>query len=201
VEYELNPGEGAFYGPKLEFVLRDAIGRDWQCGTLQVDYVLPDRLDAEYVGEDSARHRPVMLHRAILGSFERFIGILIENYAGRFPLWLAPVQVVVASIVTDAAEYAETVAAALRARGLEARADTRNEKINAKVREHSLAHVPVLAVVGRREAEQGTVALRRLGSDGQEVLALEQAVMALAEEALAPDLRSASGRSKEGLLF
>jgi threonyl-tRNA synthetase len=192
VDYELNPGEGAFYGPKLEFVLRDAIGRDWQCGTLQVDYVLPDRLDAEYVGEDSARHRPVMLHRAILGSFERFIGILIEQYAGRFPLWLAPVQVVVASIVTDAAEYAETAAAALRAAGLEARADVRNEKINAKVREHSLAHVPVLAVVGRREAEQGTVALRRLGSDGQEVLALDEAVTLLAREAMAPDLRRLS---------
>jgi threonyl-tRNA synthetase len=192
VDYELNPGEGAFYGPKLEFVLRDAIGRDWQCGTLQVDFVLPDRLDAEYVGEDSARHRPVMLHRAILGSFERFIGILIEQYAGRFPLWLAPVQVVVASIVTDAAEYAETVASALRDAGLEARADIRNEKINAKVREHSLAHVPVLAVVGRREAEQGTIALRRLGSDGQEVLALEQAVTMLAEEAMAPDLRRLS---------
>jgi threonyl-tRNA synthetase len=202
VEYELNPGEGAFYGPKLEFVLRDAIGRDWQCGTLQVDYVLPDRLDAEYVGEDSARHRPVMLHRAILGSFERFIGILIENYAGRFPLWLAPVQVVVASIVTDAAEYAETVAAALRARGLEARADTRNEKINAKVREHSLAHVPVLAVVGRREAEQGTVALRRLGSDGQEVLALGAAVEMLASEAEPPDIRRTTlEERKEGLLF
>ena len=174
VEYELNPGEGAFYGPKLEFVLRDAIGRDWQCGTLQVDYVLPDRLDAEYVGEDSARHRPVMLHRAILGSFERFLGILIEQYAGRFPLWLAPVQVVVASIVSDAGEYAEEVAAAMRAHGLSATADTRNEKINAKVREHSLAHVPVLAVVGRREAEQRSVALRRLGSDGQEVLALDE---------------------------
>ena len=129
VEYELNPGEGAFYGPKLEFVLRDAIGRDWQCGTLQVDYILPERLDAEYVGEDSARHRPVMLHRAILGSFERFLGILIENYAGRFPLWLAPVQVVVASIVTDAADYAEEAAAAFRAAGLEVRADLRNEKI------------------------------------------------------------------------
>jgi threonyl-tRNA synthetase len=189
VEYELNPGEGAFYGPKLEFVLRDAIGRDWQCGTLQVDYVLPDRLDAEYVGEDSARHRPVMLHRAILGSFERFLGILIEQYAGRFPLWLAPVQVVVASIVSDAGAYAEEVAAALRAAGLEARADVRNEKINAKVREHSLAHVPVLAVVGRREAEQRSVALRRLGSDGQEVLGLDEAVAILATEAMAPDLR------------
>ena len=189
VEYELNPGEGAFYGPKLEFVLRDAIGRDWQCGTLQVDYVLPERLDASYVAEDSARHRPVMLHRAILGSFERFLGILIEQYAGRFPLWLAPVQVVVASIVSDAGAYAEEVAAALRACGLEARADTRNEKINAKVREHSLAHVPVLAVVGRREAEQRTVALRRLGSDGQEVVGLEAAVAMLAGEAEAPDVR------------
>ncbi len=189
VEYELNPGEGAFYGPKLEFVLRDAIGRDWQCGTLQVDYVLPERLDAEYVGEDSARHRPVMLHRAILGSFERFLGILIEQYAGRFPLWLAPVQVVVASIVSDAAPYADEVVAALRAAGMEARADTRNEKINAKVREHSLAHVPVLAVVGRREAEQRTVALRRLGSDGQQVIGLEEAVALLAREAEAPDVK------------
>ncbi len=189
VDYEYNPGEGAFYGPKLEFVLCDAIGRDWQCGTIQVDYVLPQRLDAEYVGEDSARHRPVMLHRAILGSFERFIGILIEQYAGRFPLWLAPVQVVVASIVSDAAPYAEAAAAALRAAGLEARADTRNEKINAKVREHSLAHVPVLAVVGRREAEGRTVALRRLGSEAQTVLGLAEAVAGLAAEAMPPDLR------------
>ena len=187
-EYELNPGEGAFYGPKLEFVLRDAIGRDWQCGTLQVDFVLPERLDAEYVGEDSARHRPVMLHRAVLGSFERFLGILIEQYAGRFPLWLAPVQVVVASIVSDAEGYAEEVAAALRARGLEVRVDARNEKINAKVREHSLARVPVLAVVGRREAEQRTVALRRLGGDAQEIMPLDQAVDRLAREATPPDL-------------
>ena len=198
VDYELNPGEGAFYGPKLEFVLRDAIGRDWQCGTLQVDFVLPDRLDAEYVGEDSARHRPVMLHRAILGSFERFLGILIEQYAGRFPLWLAPVQVGVASIVSDAADYAEEVAASLRAAGLEARADTRNEKINAKVREHSLAHVPVLAVVGRREAEQRSVALRRLGSDAQEVLGLEAAVARLQGEAEAPDV---ARQRKEAVLF
>jgi threonyl-tRNA synthetase len=189
VEYELNPGEGAFYGPKLEFVLRDAIGRDWQCGTLQVDYILPERLDAEYVGEDSVRHRPVMLHRAILGSFERFLGILIENYAGRFPLWLAPVQVVVASIVTDAADYAEEAAAAFRAAGLEVRADLRNEKINAKVREHSLAHVPVLAVVGRREAETRMVALRRLGSQEQEVMSLADAVSQLAAEAMPPDVR------------
>ncbi len=197
VTYELNPGEGAFYGPKLEFVLRDAIGRDWQCGTLQVDFVLPERLDAEYVGEDSARHRPVMLHRAILGSFERFLGILIEQYAGRFPLWLAPVQVVSASIVSDAAAYAENVASALTRAGLSAQADTRNEKINAKVREHSLAHVPVLAVVGRREAEQGSVALRRLGSDAQEVLPLAEAVARLAAEAAPPDVERADrGRAR-----
>ena len=189
VEYELNPGEGAFYGPKLEFVLRDAIGRDWQCGTLQVDFVLPERLDATYIGEDSSRQRPVMLHRAILGSFERFLGILIEQYAGRFPLWLAPAQAVVATIVSDAAPYAEEVAQALRARGLQARADVRNEKINAKVREHSLAHVPLLLVVGRREAEQRTVALRRLGSDAQEVLPLDDAVARLAAEAMPPDLK------------
>jgi threonyl-tRNA synthetase len=189
VTYELNPGEGAFYGPKLEFVLRDAIGREWQCGTLQVDYVLPERLDAEYVGEDSARHRPVMLHRAIIGSFERFLGILIEHHAGRFPLWLAPVQVVVATIVSDVDGYAEQVAAALRRAGLEVRTDTRNEKINAKVRDHSLAHVPVLAVVGRKEAEAGTVALRRLGSQAQEVLSLEEAIAGLAAEATPPDLR------------
>ncbi len=188
VEYELSPGEGAFYGPKLEFVLRDAIGRDWQCGTLQVDFVLPERLDADYIADDSSRQRPVMLHRAILGSFERFLGILIEQYAGRFPLWLAPVQAVVASIVTDAAPYAEEVAAALRARGLEVRTDTRNEKINAKVREHSLAHVPVLVVVGRREAEGRTVALRRLGGEAQEVMALDEAASRLAAEATPPDL-------------
>src|SRR5487761_809607 len=166
IEYALNPGEGAFYGPKLEFVLRDAIGRDWQCGTLQVDPNLPERLDAEYVGEDGARHRPVMLHRAILGSFERFLGILIEQYAGRFPLWLAPVQVVVATIVSDADDFAREVAVALSRAGLVVNTDLTNQKINAKVREHSLALVPVLAVVGRKEAETRTVALRRLGSQG-----------------------------------
>ena len=188
VEYELNPGEGAFYGPKLEFVLRDAIGRDWQCGTLQVDPNLPERLDAEYVGEDGARHRPIMLHRAILGSFERFLGILIEQYAGRFPLWLAPVQTVVATIVSDADDYAREVAAVLARAGLTVETDLTNQKINAKVREHSLAHVPVLAVVGRKEAETRTVALRRLGSQAQEVVGLEQAVAALASEATPPDL-------------
>jgi threonyl-tRNA synthetase len=188
VDYELNPGEGAFYGPKLEFVLRDAIGRDWQCGTLQVDFVLPERLDAEYVGEDGARHRPVMLHRAILGSFERFLGILIEQYAGRFPLWLAPVPVVVATIVSDADAYALEVAAALRARGLAVETDLSNQKINAKIREHSLAHVPVMLVVGRREAEARTVALRRLGGEAQTVLPLDEAVENLASEVLPPDL-------------
>ncbi|HEY6433160.1 MAG TPA: threonine--tRNA ligase, partial [Acetobacteraceae bacterium] len=192
VDYELNPGDGAFYGPKLDFHLRDAIGRDWQCGTLQVDFVLPERLDAEYVGEDGARHRPVMLHRAILGSFERFLGVLIEHYAGRFPLWLAPVQVVVATIVSDADDYARQAADAFRRAGLEVALDLSNQKINAKVREHSLAHVPVLAVVGRREAENRTVALRRLGTDGQPVLSLDQAVADLAIEAMPPDLRNAS---------
>ena len=188
VAYEYNPGEGAFYGPKLEFVLRDAIGRDWQCGTLQVDFVLPERLGAEYVAEDGARHRPAMLHRAILGSFERFLGILIEQYAGRFPLWLAPVQVVVATIVSDADDFAREAAEALRAAGLAVELDLSNQKINAKVRAHSLAHVPVLAVVGRREAEARSVALRRLGTDAQLVLPLEQAVARLAAEAAPPDL-------------
>ena len=193
VEYTLNPGEGAFYGPKLEFVLRDAIGRDWQCGTLQVDFNTTERLDASYVGEDGARHTPIMLHRAILGSFERFLGILIEQYAGRFPLWLAPVQAVVATIVSDADDYAGDVVAAFAKAGLTVNADLSNQKINAKVREHSLAHVPVLAVVGRKEAETRTVALRRLGSPAQEVLKLEEAVARLAREATPPDLRESSG--------
>ena len=195
VAYALNPGEGAFYGPKLEFVLRDAIGRDWQCGTIQVDFVLPERLDAEYVAEDGARLRPVMLHRAILGSFERFLGILIEQHAGRFPFWMAPVQAVVAPIVSDANDYAQTVAARLAAAGIAVKSDLRNEKINAKVREHSLQHVPVLVVVGRREAEQNTVSLRRLGSDRQETMGLDAAIATLAAEALPPDLRRARATS------
>ena len=186
LEYSLNPGEGAFYGPKLEFVLRDAIGRDWQCGTHQVDFVLPERLDASYVGEDGAKHRPVMLHRAILGSFERFLAIMIEQFAGRFPLWLAPVQVVVATITSEADAYAEAAAAELSAAGLRVVTDLRNEKINYKVREHSLAKVPVIAVVGGREAEGRKVALRRLGGKAQEILALDEAVSRLAEEAGPP---------------
>jgi threonyl-tRNA synthetase len=188
VEFELNPGEGAVYGPKLEFVLRDAIGRDWQCGTLQVDFVLPQRLDAEYTAEDGARRRPVMLHRAILGSFERFIGILIEQYAGRFPLWLAPRQIAVASIVDDASPYAAEVAELMRKAGLRAEADTRNEKINRKVVDHIDARIPVLAVAGRREAEERTIVLRRLPGREQETLPLEEAIARLAAEATPPDL-------------
>jgi threonyl-tRNA synthetase len=189
VEYALNPGEGAFYGPKLEFVLRDSIGRDWQCGTLQVDFNTADRLGASYIAEDGARHVPVMLHRAVLGSMERFIGVLIEHYAGKFPLWLAPVQAVVATIVSDADSYAQEAADALRAVGLRVETDLRNEKINYKVREHSLAKVPYLLVAGRREAENRTLTLRRLGSDAQENLALTAAIHMLEQEAVPPDLR------------
>jgi len=188
--YTLNPGEGAFYGPKLEFVLRDALGRDWQCGTLQVDFVLPERLDAHYIGEDGQRHRPVMLHRAILGSMERFIAILIEEYSGRFPLWLAPVQAVVATITDEANSYAEEVRAACEAAGLRARVDLSNEKINYKVREHSLAKIPALLVVGKREAENRTVAIRRLGAKDQEILELGQAVARLSAEARPPSAQA-----------
>jgi threonyl-tRNA synthetase len=190
--YDMAPGEGAFYGPKLEFHLKDTIGRSWQCGTLQVDFVLPERLDAEYVGEDGAKHRPVMLHRAIFGSMERFIGILIENHAGRFPLWLAPLQVVVCTITSDADAYAEAAAERFRAAGLRVELDLRNEKINYKVREHSLAKVPVLAVVGKREAERREVALRRLGGKEQEILALEEAVNRLKAEAEPPAGKTAA---------
>jgi threonyl-tRNA synthetase len=184
--YTMNPGEGAFYGPKLEFVLRDAIGRDWQCGTLQVDFVLPERLDASYIGEDGQRHRPVMLHRAIFGSMERFIAILIEQYAGKFPLWLAPVQAVIATITSEADGYAAEVGRLCAAAGLRVEVDTANEKINYKVREHSLAKVPVMLVVGKREAEQRTIALRRLGGKEQEILALDDAIARLAAEAALP---------------
>ena len=186
VNLVMNPGEAAFYGPKLEFVLRDAIGRDWQCGTLQVDFVLPERLDAHYIAEDGEKHRPVMLHRAILGSFERFIGILIENYAGRFPLWLAPVQVVVATITGEVDSYAELVFEELRQAGIKTELDIRNEKINYKIREHSHSKVPIILVVGKRESEERTVAMRRLGGKDQETLALKQAVATLTNEAISP---------------
>jgi threonyl-tRNA synthetase len=186
--YEDNPGEGAFYGPKLEFVLTDAIGRDWQCGTFQVDFIIPERLGATYVGADGAKHTPVMLHRACLGSFERFIGILIEEHAGKLPFWLAPRQVVVASITSEADDYVREVVADLTARGVRAEADTRNEKINYKVREHSLGKVPVILAVGAREVEERTVTVRRLGEKQTEVATLEQVAAALAKEATPPDL-------------
>jgi threonyl-tRNA synthetase len=188
IEVEKLPGEGAFYGPKLEFHLRDAIGRTWQCGTLQLDYVVPGRLGATYIGEDGAKHTPVMLHRAILGSMERFLGVLIEHHAGAFPLWLAPVQAVVATITQDADAYAVETVARLRKAGLRVETDLRNEKVGYKVREHSLAKVPVIAVVGRREAEEGKVALRRLGSNGQEVVSVDEAIALLTAEAKAPDM-------------
>lgn len=184
--FEELPGEGAFYGPKVEFHLTDAIGRTWQCGTLQLDFNLPERLDASYIGEDSQRHRPVMLHRAILGSLERFIGILIEHHAGRFPLWLAPVQAVVATITSDADDYAKEVIAQLKKSGIRAELDTRNEKINYKIREHSLQKTPQIWVVGKREAEEQKVAIRKLGSDAQEVLALDEAIRKIADDAQPP---------------
>ena len=187
-DFEVDPGEGAFYGPKLDFKLTDAIGREWQCGTFQADFMLPERLDASYIGEDGAKHRPVMLHRAILGSFERFIGILIENYAGKLPFWLAPRQVVVASIVSDADPYVEEVVAALRAAGLRAEADTRNEKINYKVREHSVGKVPVILAIGQREVEERSVNMRRLGDKQTSSLPLDEIVPLLRKEALPPDL-------------
>ncbi|MCF8496257.1 MAG: threonine--tRNA ligase [Alphaproteobacteria bacterium] len=184
--YEDLPGEGAFYGPKLEFHLKDAIGRSWQCGTLQLDFVMPERLDAHYIGEDGQKHRPVMLHRAVLGTLERFIGIMLENYAGKLPLWLAPVQCVVATITGKADSYAEEVVRDLKSHGIRAEADLRNEKINYKVREHSLQKVPVLFVVGAREAEERTVAIRRLGSQDQNVESIAQAIEALAHQCKAP---------------
>jgi threonyl-tRNA synthetase len=191
LDYEVLPGEGAFYGPKLEFHLTDAIGRTWQCGTHQLDPNMPERLGAVYVGEDGEKHHPLMLHRAILGTFERFIGILIEHHAGKFPLWLAPVQAVLATIVSDADSYAREVAARLATAGIRVETDLRNEKINYKVREHSLAKVPLLLVVGKREAEEGTVALRRLGSEEhQKMMSLEEVTRMISDEAVPPDLRS-----------
>ncbi|MGB7204060.1 MAG: threonine--tRNA ligase, partial [Anderseniella sp.] len=191
IKTAINPGEGAFYGPKFEYVLRDAIGRDWQCGTTQVDFALPERFGAFYIDRDSDKKKPVMVHRAICGSMERFLGILIENYAGHMPLWFAPVQVVVATITQDADEYGLKVADKLKAAGLQVITDFRNEKINYKVREHSLGKVPVILVIGNREAEEGTVNVRRLGSRDQTSMTLDEVTTALVDEATPPDIRRA----------
>src|ERR1700690_2560897 len=191
VTTELNPGEGAFYGPKFEYVLRDAIGRDWQCGTTQVDFNLPERFGAFYIDADGSKKTPVMVHRAICGSIDRFIGILIEHYAGNFPLWLAPVQAVVTTITSEGDEYAKVVAAAARRAGLRVEIDLRNGKINYKVREHSLAKIPALLVVGKKEAESHSVSIRRLGSEGQTVMPTAEAIAALVEEATPPDVKRA----------
>jgi threonyl-tRNA synthetase len=202
ITLDTDPGEGAFYGPKLDFSVKDAIGRTWQLGTLQLDPNLPERLGAEYVAEDGSKQRPFMLHRAILGSFERFIGIMIENFGGAFPLWLAPVQAVVATIVSEADPYAEEVVEALRQAGVRTEIDLRNEKIGYKVREHSLKKVPLIVAVGRKEAETRQVALRRFGSEGQVILSLEEALEMLGREVLPPDLARAAGqpeRDKEAL--
>ena len=192
LEFTIQEGEGAFYGPKVEFVLVDAIGRSWQCGTLQLDFVLPERLDASYIGEDGEKHRPVMLQRAILGSMERFIGMLIENYSGKLPLWMAPVQAVVAPIITDAHDYAEEIAETLRAKGLRVETDLRNEKINYKIREHSVKKVQLILVVGEREATERTVALRRLGGKDQEVIAFDRAIEMIVDECASPLVKNAS---------
>ncbi len=189
VEFEYNPGDGAFYGPKLDYSLRDAIGREWQCGTLQADFILPERLDAFYIAPDGEKYRPVMLHRAMFGSLERFLGILTEHHAGHFPMWLAPLQIVVATITSDADDYAVRVRDACRAAGLRAEIDVRNEKINYKVREHSVAKVPVIMVTGKREVEEGTVNIRRLGSRDQQTVTIEGAIKMLVEESIAPDRR------------
>jgi threonyl-tRNA synthetase len=193
IKTAVNPGEGAFYGPKFEYTLRDAIGRDWQCGTTQVDFNLPERFGAFYIGEDGDKHQPVMIHRAICGSMERFLGILIESYAGHFPLWLSPEQIVVCPITQDADDYAHAVTELAFAAGLRARADVRNEKISYKVREHSLAKVPVIFAVGKREAEEKTVTIRRLGSQAQVTMPLTEALAMLEAEAVPPDVKRAKG--------
>jgi threonyl-tRNA synthetase len=191
IKTAINPGEGAFYGPKFEYVLRDAIGRDWQCGTTQVDFNLPERFDAFYIAADGSKKTPVMIHRAICGSMERFLGVVLEHYAGHLPLWLAPKQAIVATITSDGDAYAAEVVAAARRKGLRVDGDLRNEKINYKVREHSLAKVPVMLVVGKKEAETKQVSIRRLGSDKQQVIGLDEALAMLADEALPPDLKRA----------
>jgi threonyl-tRNA synthetase len=191
IKTAINPGEGAFYGPKFEYVLRDAIGRDWQCGTTQVDFNLPERFDAFYIAADGSKKAPVMIHRAICGSMERFLGVVLEHYAGHLPLWLAPKQAVVCTITSDADDYAQELTAAARRQGLRVTSDLRNEKINYKVREHSLAKVPVLLVVGKKEAGERTVSVRRLGQEKQDVMPLDAALKALTEEAMPPDLKRA----------
>jgi threonyl-tRNA synthetase len=188
LDYDMNPGDGAFYGPKIEFYLKDAIGREWQCGTLQVDFNMPERLDASYIGEDGQKHRPVMLHRAILGSLHRFIGILVEHYTGKFPLWLSPIQAVVCTITSDADAYADEVHRVFTDAGLRVQIDKNNEKINAKIRDHSLQKVPLILVVGKKEMDNKTIALRRLGGEAQEMLSLADAIQIIAAEARAPDL-------------
>ena len=180
--YKIDEGDGAFYGPKLDFVLTDAIGREWQCGTFQADFNLPDRLDAEYIGEDGNKHHPVMIHRAILGSFERFIGILIENYSGKFPLWLAPQQVVIASIVSEVNDYAIKVQSLLKEKGIRAEVDLRNEKISYKVREHSSRKVPIILAIGKNEKANETISLRRIGSPDTEVIDLNEAIKEISKE-------------------
>jgi len=194
IKTAINRGEGAFYGPKFEYVLRDAIGRDWQCGTTQVDFNLPHRFDAFYIAADGSKKTPVMIHRAICGSMERFLGVVLEHYAGHLPLWLAPKQAVVATITSDGDAYASDVLAAARKAGLRVEADLRNEKINYKVREHSLAKVPVLLVVGKKEAAERTVSIRRLGKESQQVLPLDEALAMLADEAVPPDVKRARAR-------
>jgi len=189
IKTAINPGEGAFYGPKFEYVLRDAIGRDWQCGTTQVDFNLPERFDAFYIAADGSKKAPVMIHRAICGSLERFLGILLENYAGHLPLWLAPVQAIVTTITSDSDEYAAEITVMAQRLGLRAESDLRNEKINYKVREHSLAKVPLMLVVGKKEAAERLVSVRRLGKEGQQVMPLDAALKALTDEAIPPDLR------------
>ena len=189
IKTAINPGEGAFYGPKFEYVLRDAIGRDWQCGTTQVDFNLPERFQAFYIAADGSKVPPVMIHRAICGSMERFLGVVLEHYAGHLPLWLSPVQAVVATITSDADDFAREATALVQQAGLRAEIDLRNEKINYKVREHSLAKVPALLVVGKKEAAERTVSIRRLGKEGQQVMPLDQALAMLADEAMPPDLK------------
>jgi threonyl-tRNA synthetase len=189
IKTAINPGEGAFYGPKFEYVLRDAIGRDWQCGTTQVDFNLPERFGAFYIAPDGSKTTPVMIHRAICGSMERFLGVVLEHYAGHLPLWLSPIQAVIATITSDADDYANEVIAAARKLGLRAEGDLRNEKINYKVREHSLAKVPALLVVGKKEAAERLVSIRRLGKEGQQVMPLDAALAALTDEATPPDMK------------